>query len=62
MKKKTINNNQGMFLYTRDDKSAEFFCERCEQNKKSKIVVKWINDNVTKTICNGCYGYLIKDK
>ena len=59
MKTKTIKKNQDIFYYTRNDNRIEFLCERCEQNKKSKITIKWASDDKTKTICNGCYGYLL---
>jgi transcription elongation factor Elf1 len=60
MNTKTTNFLQGILEYTRNDNSIEFTCERCNSVKKSKIVVKWKdNEGETKTICNGCYGNLL---
>ena len=59
MKTKTIKKNQDIFHYSRNENPVEFLCERCEQNKKSKTIVKWLTNGKTKTICNGCYGYLM---
>ena len=60
MKTKTIKLSDGTFNYTRNDVSSKFFCERCNNEKVSKIIVKWENNNnEEKTICNGCYGLLM---
>ena len=60
MENKTTKSNKGVFQYTRHDILQEFHCERCEGDKKSKIVVKWTDpQGVSKTICNGCYGSLL---
>jgi hypothetical protein len=45
---------------TRLEKASEFFCLRCIQKKKSKIVVT-CTDPYTKEagrLCNACYGLL----
>jgi len=60
MENKTSRNNNGVFEYTSQDTLQEFHCERCDSDKKSKIVVKWTDpQGVSKTICNGCYGRLL---
>lgn len=57
---KTTKTSQGTFIFKRSDHAAEFFCERCNSNKKSKIKVSHIGlDQSMKTICNGCYGNLL---
>ena len=63
MKTKVTNTKQGKFIYTRNNSNSEFYCERCNQTKKSKIIVKWINlNNEEKIICNACYGNLLSKK
>jgi len=60
MKTKTIKFSQGTLNYSRNENSIEFHCGRCNSDKKSKIVVKWLtNEGITKIICNGCYGLLL---
>ena len=60
MTAKTTKFSPGVLEYTRNDNSIEFTCERCNSVKKSKIVVKWKdNEGIIKTICNGCYGNLL---
>lgn len=52
--------SQGILDYTKNENLIEFRCDRCNFEKKSKIVVKWkTNNGITKTICNGCYGLLL---
>ncbi len=59
MQKKTTN-SFGTFNFKRTESLNSFFCERCEREKKSKIVVKWTETNGNeKVICNGCYGFLL---
>lgn len=60
MKTKTIKNKNGEFLFSKKDEIDSFFCERCEQNKKSKTIVEWTKNHQSKTICNGCFGFLTK--
>jgi transcription elongation factor Elf1 len=53
-------NNIGEFVYKKAETAVEFYCERCQKKKKSKITVKWTDiENITKLICNGCYGLLL---
>lgn len=60
MKTKITKHQQSLFNYIRNNESSEFYCERCNKSKKSKIIVKWINTNgEEKTICNACYGNLL---
>lgn len=57
---KMTKTSQGTFIFSRGDHAIEFFCERCNSNKKSRIKVSHIGlDQSVKTICNGCYGYLL---
>lgn len=37
--------------------AENFFCVRCEKNKKAKLRAI-LKDEKDKVICNGCYGYL----
>lgn len=61
MTTKTTKNQNGTFHYTRADERKEFLCERCNREKVSKITVVWQDkQGEKKTICNGCYGFLIK--
>ena len=63
MTTKSIKFSLGVLEYSRNDKLVEFLCERCHSLKKSKTVVKWkLNDDTSKTICNGCYGNLLGNK
>ena len=60
MKSKTTKISEGILFYTRHDAIKEFTCEKCNSLKKSKIVVKWKDNNGNeKTLCNGCYGLLL---
>ena len=60
LKPKTIKTKQGKFIYTRNDFVTEFHCDRCNQIKKSKIIIKWTDTNSKeKTICNACFGNLL---
>ena len=59
MKTKTVKKGQNVYYYSKDDTLREFYCERCEQNKKSKITVKWTHKENTQLICNACYGFLL---
>lgn len=60
MENKSTKNDKGVFNYTRHDTLQEFHCERCESDKKSKIIVKWTDlQDLSKTICNSCYGFLL---
>jgi hypothetical protein len=60
---KTSQNKHGSFVFTRYDEIQSFKCERCKESKKAKIVVQWTdNTNQQKTICNGCYGFLMAEK
>ena len=60
METKLVKLSNDIFNYTRNDVSTKFYCERCNNEKVSKIIVKWKNNNdVEKTICNGCYGLLL---
>lgn len=57
--KKTVT-SLGTFLVERKEKPVEFFCDRCLENKKSRNIVEWQTiEQETKSICNGCYGYLM---
>lgn len=58
MKTKTIKNINGVFLFSKKDEIKSFYCERCEQSKKSKTIVKWIINEQSKTICNAFFGFL----
>jgi hypothetical protein len=45
---------------TRHESAQDFFCDRCQQNKKAKNIAEWqTTNNEKKTICNGCYGFLL---
>ena len=60
MNTKTTKLTQSTLEYIRNKNLIEFTCERCNSVKKSKIVVKWkLNNGITKTICNACYGNLL---
>jgi len=60
MKTKTTKYSKGILIYQRTADLNEFLCESCNQQKKSKIIVKLkTNEGITKTICNGCYGNLL---
>ena len=42
-----------------DKNIKQFICDRCNKIKKSKTHIKWIDKKGnTKSICNGCYGYI----
>lgn len=60
MKTKTINNKNGEFLFSKKDEIESFYCERCEQSKNSKTIVKWKINEQSKTICNACFGFLTR--
>jgi hypothetical protein len=57
---KTVKNINGEFLFSKEDKIERFYCERCEQSKKSKTIVEWKIKEESKTICNACFGFLTK--
>lgn len=60
MTTKTNKTEIGKFEYKRADKAEEFYCERCQKKKKTKITVKWTDkENNIKLICNSCYGLLL---
>jgi transcription elongation factor Elf1 len=57
---KTTKFSQGLLTFTRNEVNIDFTCVRCNSAKKSKIVVKWKDTTgQEKTICNGCYGFLL---
>ena len=61
MSSKIKKNAQGKLFYSKNEVAIEFTCERCNSIKKSKTVVKWKENNGNeKTICNGCYGFLLE--
>ena len=63
MKEKVTKIQKGVLYYTRKDESAEFYCERCNSKKISKISVKFIDNLGNESlICNGCYGKLLSEK
>jgi hypothetical protein len=41
-------------------KVTKFTCDRCNKEKTSKLVVTK-DGNWEKLMCNGCYGFLLKD-
>jgi hypothetical protein len=43
----------------RSDKAEEFYCFRCNADKKSKLRAEWHTTEGVKIICNGCYGELV---
>ena len=54
---------EGVFIYNKQESSTDFLCQRCNSMKKAKIVVKWITTTgEEKTICNGCYGFLLSKR
>ena len=60
MAEKSVSNHHGDFLFERKSEIQIFDCARCGGSKKSKIAVQWTDkDHAVKTICNGCYGYLL---
>jgi len=62
MKEKVTKIQKGVLYYTRKDESAEFYCERCNSKKISKISVKFIDNLGNESlICNGCYGKLLSE-
>jgi len=57
---KEIITKEGKLIFNRFQIAQEFFCERCESNKKAKNVIYLETlDGKKKTICNGCYGFLL---
>jgi len=63
METKTTLFSQGVLRYIKKDTLTEFYCERCNSVKKSKITVQWENANKQiQLICNSCYGYLLQKK
>lgn len=48
--------NGKSYIFCRFPDLQEFQCERCQKNKKSKIVVFCETDK--SQICNACFGYL----
>ena len=47
-----------MITITRHPIATAFYCERCQSDKKSKLIGTWTRDGVTVQVCNGCHGYL----
>ena len=47
------------FLKVRLEELKEFTCDTCNKDKKSKNIVLTPNQS---TICNGCYGEIMKHK
>lgn len=48
-----------MLTLERHPVATPFFCERCDADKKAKLIGSWKKDDgTTATICNGCYGWL----
>ncbi len=47
---------------TRSDKAEEFYCNRCEKEKKAKLKATHLLANgATNMLCNGCYGFLLAE-
>ena len=46
------------FIFQRSEKATEFYCSRCEKNKKAKNTAHNAEDS-SEVICNGCYGLLL---
>lgn len=49
----------GKFEYKKSVILTEFVCQHCNKPKKSKNLIIWTVNNQEKTICNGCYGFLL---
>jgi hypothetical protein len=63
LKNETLKTTKkGQFTYQKYEAHKEFICDRCTKNKKSKNIIIWHDITNQKTICNGCYGELIKDE
>jgi transcription elongation factor Elf1 len=52
---------EGDLQLFRLEKSHEFQCIRCQEQKKSKLVVVQ-SDDWSKLLCNGCYGLLLSQR
>lgn len=62
MSKETII-KEGKLTLVRHEVAQEFFCERCQVNKKAKVVVDWQTlTGEKKKICNGCHGFLLSQQ
>ncbi|KAL2818991.1 hypothetical protein BDW59DRAFT_151731 [Aspergillus cavernicola] len=49
---------RGSLQQYRLSKATDFYCSRCNQNKKAKLVAT-IEGDWDRLLCNGCYGYLL---
>jgi hypothetical protein len=57
---RTKNTEIGHFVLYREEKNMDFVCDRCLRPKTAKIRVQWTDrGGITRSLCNGCYGYLI---
>lgn len=56
MEKKTKIIDGKEYTYVSLSESKDFFCNRCQRNKKSKKYAEYTEQGSKKVICNGCYG------
>jgi hypothetical protein len=58
---KQTTSSAGSFVLRRHSEIQEFVCDRDLRPKKAKIVVGWTTaDGTERTICNACYGSLLR--
>lgn len=59
---KSIENVHGKFVMQKGNIPVKFVCDRCHVEKTTKTSVQWTTpDGSHKTVCNGCYGWLVAD-
>jgi len=51
----------GVFTMRRAEVVSTFHCDRCDEDKTAKNRGEFVaTDGATKTLCNGCYGFLME--